>query len=160
MSQVNLIGVHECKPDAKSRIALPAALKRQLQPVVAEGFVIKRSVFQSCLELYPMSEWNAVMGKLNRLNRFVKKNSDFIRMYTAGVRVVEVDGSGRILIPKDLAAYAEIDKEIILSASGAVIEVWNKDKYEQVINDASVDFGALAEDVMGQIGNDEQTSIS
>lgn len=100
------------------------------------------------------------MEKLNGLNRFVKKNTDFIRMYTAGVRVLDVDGSGRILIPKDLAAFAGIQQEIILNATGSVIEVWDKEKYEAVINDASVDFGALAEDVMGQFGRDEHTSIS
>lgn len=160
LSTVNLIGVHECKPDTKSRVALPAALKRQLQPIVADGFVMKRSVFYPCLEFFPMQEWNTVMEKLNGLNRFVKKNTDFIRMYTAGVRVLDVDGSGRILIPKDLAAFAGIQQEIILNATGSVIEVWDKEKYEAVINDASVDFGALAEDVMGQFGRDEHTSIS
>lgn len=160
MSTINLIGVHECKPDTKSRVALPAALKRQLQPIVADGFVMKRSVFQPCLELFPMQEWNAVMTNLNGLNRFVKKNADFIRMYTAGVKMLEVDGSGRILIPKDLASFAGINQEIILNATGSVIEVWDKQKYEDVINDETVDFGALAEDVMGQLGHNGDTSIS
>ncbi|MCC5918782.1 MAG: division/cell wall cluster transcriptional repressor MraZ [Cryomorphaceae bacterium] len=160
MPKLNLIGVHECKPDAKSRIALPASLKRQLQPFLSEGFVMKRSVFQQCLELFPMQEWNEVMDKLNTLNRFVKKNADFIRMYTAGVKTLEVDGSGRLLIPKDLAQYAGIEQEIILSATGRVIEIWDKVKYENAIDDASVDFGALAEDVMGQFGSDGHTTIS
>lgn len=107
-----------------------------------------------------MQEWNAVMTKLNGLNRFVKKNADFIRMYTAGVKMLEVDGSGRILIPKDLASFAGINQEIILNATGSVIEVWDKQKYEDVINDETVDFGALAEDVMGQLGHNGDTSIS
>lgn len=121
---------------------------------------MKRSVFQQCLELFPMQEWNEVMDKLNTLNRFVKKNADFIRMYTAGVKTLEVDGSGRLLIPKDLAQYAGIEQEIILSATGRVIEIWDKVKYENAIDDASVDFGALAEDVMGQFGSDGHTTIS
>jgi MraZ protein len=54
-----------------------------------DGFVLKRSVFQPCLELYPMDEWNLMMQKINKLNRFVK-NNDFIR-FTAGVKVVEID---------------------------------------------------------------------
>jgi len=60
---LNLIGVHECKMDAKGRISLPAALKKQLAPEMHDAFVLKRSVFNSCLELYPMQEWNAVMNK-------------------------------------------------------------------------------------------------
>lgn len=63
---------------------MPSALKKQLMPVMEEGFVLKRSVFQNCLELYPMGEWNHIMKKVNALNRFVKKNSDFVRMFTAG----------------------------------------------------------------------------
>lgn len=160
VTKLNLIGVHECKPDSKNRVALPAALKRQLQGVISDGFVVKRSVFQSCLELYPMQEWNTVMEKLNRLNRFVKKNADFIRMYTAGVRIVEVDGNGRLLIPKELGAFAGIKEEIILSAAGRIIEIWDKDTYEKIINDDQVDFGALAEDVMGQFGPDEHNPLS
>ena len=80
---------------------LPAALKKQLAPELQNGFVLKRAVFQECLELYPMQEWNALMQKVNKLNRFKKKNNDFIRRFTAGVKIVEVDANGRLLIPKD-----------------------------------------------------------
>jgi MraZ protein len=152
---LNLIGAHDCKADAKGRVMLPAALKRQLAPVVEEGFVLKRSVFQKCLELYPISAWNEVMNKVNKLNRFVKKNNDFIRMFTAGVRVVEVDGNNRFLIPKDLAGFAGISSDIVLSSNAGMIEVWDKDAYEAAINDPNVDFGALAEDVMGGMSDVE-----
>lgn len=152
---VNLIGTYECKVDAKGRMMMSSAFKKQLSSVLQEGFVIKRSVFQSCLELYPMQEWNLVMAKINKLNRFVKKNNDFIRRFTAGVKVVEMDASGRILIPKDLCQFAEIEKEVVLSSAVNIIEIWDKDKYEKVIDDAVVDFADLAEEVMGNIGEDE-----
>jgi DNA-binding transcriptional regulator/RsmH inhibitor MraZ len=42
---------------------------------IQDGFVLKRSVFQPCLELYPMDEWNLMMEKINKLNRFVKKKT-------------------------------------------------------------------------------------
>ncbi|UOB18499.1 division/cell wall cluster transcriptional repressor MraZ [Abyssalbus ytuae] len=145
----NFIGTYECKADAKGRVMLPVALKNQLSPVLQQGFVLKRSVFQPCLELYPMEEWNVLMQKVNKLNRFKKKNNDFIRRFTAGVKVVEVDTAGRLLIPKDLVAFAEISKEIVLASAVNIIEVWDKDKYEQAIDDAAVDFADLAEEVMG-----------
>lgn len=91
----NLIGTYECKVDTKGRLMLPSSLKKQMLPTLEEGFVLKRSVFQPCLELYPMSQWNLLMDKMNGLNRFSKKNNDFIRKFSAGVRVIEVDTNGR-----------------------------------------------------------------
>lgn len=152
---VNLIGTYECKADVKGRLMLPSALKKQLSSILQDGFVLKRSVFQPCLELYPMKEWDAMMSKVNKLNRFVKKNNDFIRRFTAGVKVVELDNSGRMLIPKDLHLFSGISNEIVLSSSVNIIEIWDKEKYEKAIDDAAIDFGDLAEDVMGNINDDD-----
>lgn len=154
---VNLIGTYECKVDAKGRLMVPSALKKQLAPMLQEGFVIKRAVFQNCLELYPMAEWNVLMNRMNGLNRFKKKNNDFIRRFTAGVKTVEVDTNGRLLIPKDLVAFAGIEKEIVLSSAINIVEIWDKDKYENTIEASSDDFGDLAEEVMG---NDDLNGIS
>lgn len=149
----SLIGVYECSIDAKGRLLLPVAFKKQLQPVLKKGFVVKRSVFHKCLEIYPTSEWNALVKDVNKLNRFKKKNVDFIRMFNAGVKPVELDATGRILLPKDLVTFAGISKNLVMSAAVNMIEIWDKDRYEQTINDPSVDFGSLAEDVMGSMGN-------
>lgn len=134
---------------------IPAPLKKQLHEGVGAGFVLKRSVFQSCLELYPMAEWEKMMNKLNKLNRFVKKNNDFIRAFTAGVRMVEMDTAGRVLIPKDLATFAGIEGEVVLSSAVNIVEIWNKERYEASINVSDEDFASLAEDVMGNIMDDE-----
>ena len=83
------------------------------------------------------------------MNRFVKKNNDFIRMFTAGVRMVEADSTARIQIPKDLINFAGIEKQIVLASVGNIVEIWDKDQYENTVNDTSVDFGVLAEEVMG-----------
>ena len=152
---VNLIGTYECKADAKGRLVLSAALKKQLSPILQDGFVLKRSVFQPCLEMYPMSEWNILMQKVNKLNRFVKKNNDFIRRFTAGVKIVELDASGRLLIPKDLQNFAGITKNVVLSSAVNIIEVWDKDNYEKAIDDATVDFADLSEEVMGNVIDSE-----
>ncbi|MEE9408597.1 MAG: division/cell wall cluster transcriptional repressor MraZ [Polaribacter sp.] len=152
---INLIGTYECKADAKGRVMFSSAFKKQLSSVLDEGFVIKRAVFQSCLELYPMKEWGLMMEKINKLNKFKKKNNDFIRRFTAGVKIVELDASGRILIPKDLCAFAGIEKQIVMSSSVNIIEIWDKDRYEKVIDAAALDFAELAEEVMGNTDEDE-----
>lgn len=137
---------------------MPAPLKKQLHEGLEEGFVLKRSVFQPCLELYPMAEWNKMMQKINKLNRFVKKNNDFIRRFTAGVKVVEMDSTGRLLIPKDLVVFAEIKNDIVLSSAVNIVEIWDKDKYEKSIDESADDFAGLAEEVMGNLNDEDGIS--
>jgi len=141
--------------DNKGRILMPAPLKKQLMPMLDDGFVLKRSVFQKCLELYPLKEWNQVMAGVNSLNRFVKKNNDFIRLFTAGVKVIELDGASRLNISKDLVTYAGLSGNIVMSSAVNMIEIWDKDAYEQTLNNAEIDFGALAEEVMGKTNGNE-----
>ena len=157
---IDIIGTHECRADTKGRIMLPVAFKKQLKDVLKNGFVIKRSVFNKCLEIHPISEWNQVVRQVNKLNRFVKKNNDFIRSYMSGLKVVEVDGAGRFLIPKDLYLFADLQKQIVLSSSVNMIEIWDKDKYEASVAETLVDFGNLAEDVMGNQHQEESDEVS
>ena len=123
---------------------VPAPLKKQLAPSLADGFVIKRAVFQ----------WNALMDKMSKLNRFNRKNNDFIRRFTAGVRTVDLDSAGRLLIPKDLMQFAGLSKEIVIASAITIVEIWDKTQYESAIADAANDFADLAEDVMGDTAHD------
>ena len=150
---INLIGTYECKADVKGRLMLPVTLKRQLGDQINESFILKRSVFQPCLELHPYREWKLTMDKVNKLNRFLKKNNDFIRMYTAGVRLVDLDSSGRILIPKDLLKSHFSKNNVVLTSAINMIEIWDKESYEKVINSSDIDFADLSEQVMGNQEN-------
>ena len=134
----SFIGTYECKIDAKGRLLVPAPLKKQLSSSLEAGFVLKRSVFQPCLELYPMAEWNQMMEKVNGLNRFVEQNNDFIRRFTAGVKVVEIDNLGRLLVPEDLLLFAQMQKDLVLSSAVNIIEIWDKDLYEKAIDDSVI----------------------
>ncbi len=140
---------YECKLDAKGRVALPSAFKKQLGSATQEPFIIKRSIFQECLEIHSSEQWNEISVKLNRLNRFVKKNNDFIRMFIAGMKIIDLDGSGRLQLSKDQIQFAQLDKDIVLVATGKLIEVWDKNKYEAVANPNYDDLANLAEEVMG-----------
>jgi MraZ protein len=144
-----LIGTYECKIDVKGRLLIPSAFKKQLAPVIPKGFVLKRAVFQNCLELYPLEQWEELIKKVNSLNRFKKKNNDFIRRFTAGVKFIELDGNGRLLIPRDLIEFSNINREVTLSTSVNIIEIWDKSSYEKAIADSRDDFAQLAEEVMG-----------
>ena len=124
-------------------------------PMLEDGFVLKRSVFQPCLELYPMKQWTELMDRMqSRLNTFNKKHNDFIRKFTAGVKLVDVDANGRLLLPKDLLTFSGIEKEIVLNAAINIIEVWDKERYERAVNEVD-DIAELAEEVMGGVYGEE-----
>lgn len=149
-----IVGTYECKIDAKGRLMIPSGMKKQL-PATEDGFVLKRSVFEKCVELWPMAEWQLMMEKINQLNRFNKKNDLFVRKFMAGVKKVEIDDNGRLLIAKDLIAFADIKKEIVLSSKINIVEIWDKELYENLLSDEDIDFADLAQEVMGKdIEND------
>ena len=150
---INLIGTYECKVDSKGRVMMPSAIKRQLGNIINQGFVLKRSVFNKCLELHPLSHWESLMSQVNQLNRFVKKNNDFIRLFTAGVKSIDADKNGRIQLPKNLISFAKIKNQVVLSSNLNMIEIWDKESYEIELKNASDDFPVLAEEVMGQSKN-------
>ncbi len=144
-----IIGTYECKVDVKGRLMFPSQLRAQIPSASEAGFVIKRSIFMKCLELYPKEEWQLESKRINSLNRFKKKNVDFIRKFMAGVKTAELDKTGRILIPKDLIKYGEIKKEIVLASVVNKIEIWDRAEYEKAVDYDPDEFASLAEEVMG-----------
>ncbi|WP_294220337.1 division/cell wall cluster transcriptional repressor MraZ [uncultured Chryseobacterium sp.] len=147
----SFIGTYECKIDDKGRLKVPSSLIKQMENFDDKAFVVKRSVFQSCLEVYPMHAWDKMMARINKLNRFIKKNADFIRMFTAGVKTVELDNAGRLQISKDLTVFAGLQKDLVITGAGELFEIWDKEAYEKVISIDEADFASLAEDVMGAL---------
>jgi MraZ protein len=87
----------------------------------------------------------------------VKKHNDFIRLFSAGVKSIELDSNARLLIPKDLQEYSGINSQIVMASAVDIIEVWDKEAYERSLQEGTQDFGALAEEVMGlmQFGGDD-----
>lgn len=153
----NFLGEFECKLDAKGRISLPAALKRQIPTEAQSKFVINRG-FEDCLVLYPLNEWTKVSNKINKLNQYKKEVRQFIRHFFRGATELELDGSSRLNLPKRLLEFASIDKEIVLFAHTNKIEVWSKEKYDSMMDDDSDGFADLAESVMGDLDSEDDIS--
>lgn len=150
----NFLGEYDCKLDAKGRFILPSGLKKQV-PTEANGqFVVNRG-FEKCLVLYPQNEWDKITAEINKLNQFVKKNRDFLRYFFRGATEVALDGSDRLLLPKRLKEYANINKEIVLFAHTNKIEIWAQGEYDNLLSDEPEDFADLAEQVMGNANNPE-----
>ncbi|MCC2599342.1 division/cell wall cluster transcriptional repressor MraZ [Sphingobacterium sp. FBM7-1] len=144
-----LIGEYECKLDAKGRMVVPAALKRQLPDVERDGLVVNRG-FEQNLVIYTRKEWNKILKQLSRLNQFQPKNRDFVRKFMSGATELMLDSAGRVLLPKGLLEYAEIGSELVLACNLEKIEVWAKVAYDEQMGKLSEDdFSDLAAQVMG-----------
>jgi len=146
-----LLGTYEAKVDAKGRFMFPSPFKNQMKEEVQNGFVIKRSIFKKCLEVFSMENWHSESDMVSKLNMFKKKNAEFVTKFMAGVKPVELDGAGRLLIPKDLQKYGGISKEIVLTSVANRIEIWDKTAYENAVDYDPDDFASLAEEVMGDL---------
>ncbi len=150
--------------DAKGRMALPSGLLKQLAEQHRQKFIVGRSIFQKCLVLYPLDAWEKIIADINTLSSFSKKADDLVRQYSNGASTVEVDGSNRILIPKRLAAFAGIEKDVVIAAHvDNKIEIWNEKTYNDLMDSFDADaFGKLAEELLGNRtkggGNSEQIS--
>lgn len=143
---LNLIGEYEVSVDAKGRFLLPAAFRKQLPEGSGETFVINRG-FENCLVLYPMQTWNEISAKVDRLNDFKPKVREFKRLFRNGATQVEVDSAGRILVPKMLLERAGIQKDMVFTAQGNKVELWDKDTYYSYIDEHKDNFSDLAEEV-------------
>jgi len=146
-----LLGTYEAKVDAKGRFMFPSPFKNQMKEEAQKGFVIKRSIFKRCLELFPKENWQSESAMVFKLNMFKKKNADFATKFMAGVKPVELDGAGRLLIPKDLQKYGGISKEIVLTSVANRIEIWDTAAYESAVDFDPDEFATLAEEVMGDL---------
>ncbi len=148
----SFIGDYPCKADAKGRIMLPAAFKRQLdssEDKHKDNFVVKKDIFEKCLVLYPMDEWerqNSIIR--SKINPYNKEHNKFLREFHRGKAEVTLDSNNRMLIPRRLLDLVGIQKEVVLAGLDGKIEIWDKDTYEQNAQ-SEEDFANLAEKIMG-----------
>ena len=142
------LGEFEATLDAKGRFLLPAGFKKQLPEEETVRFVINRG-FEKCLALYPMKTWEPLFAKITGLNEFDPKQREFRRAFLNGATYVEPDSAGRILLPPNLKLYAELQKDIVLMATGDKIEIWDSNKYKQLFESFSEErYSFLAQQVM------------
>ncbi|MFN6040121.1 MAG: division/cell wall cluster transcriptional repressor MraZ, partial [Bacteroidota bacterium] len=145
-----LWGEFECKVDAKLRFVFPVKLREQIGDAFGEGLMVARDLNRNILKVYPMKNWNRINKHLSKLNRFIKKNDDIVRRITGGATAVEADSTGRILIPRSLADWAGLKNEIVVFGSNDVIEIWDKNSYQEFYKE-DADIEKMAEEVFGSM---------
>lgn len=133
--------------DDKGRLAVPAKLREQIPPESNKTFVMGKG-FSKCIDLYPLAYWQKIEEQLLRLNPFNEEHTRFLRMFSSFASDDKMDKQSRILIPKKLLEYAEIEKEVLILGALKKIEVWNPKNFEEYINSSPESYEKIAAKVM------------
>jgi MraZ protein len=145
------IGDYTCKLDPKGRVLLPAAFKKQMPAAAQDKFVIKKDIYEKCLVLYPMDEWERQNMLIRQnINPYNREHAQFLREFFKDTAEVELDSNNRFVIPGRLLSLVGIDKdkEVVLAGQMGKIELWSREYYDQSSNNIP-DFGELAGKILG-----------
>ncbi len=110
--------------------------------------------FDKCLTLFTKQDWEKETEKLDGLNAFNSKDRQFMRLFNSGATEISIDNASRILIPKKLMEYAEIESDVVFYAWGNKIEIWSKKHHDEHMKIDADAFSSLAEEVMSRKKND------
>lgn len=139
---IKFIGSYTAKVDDKGRVVFPSDLREQFSACLSHDgvapdavdwrFVVKKSIWAPCLEMYTFGEWEreseGIKAKINFLNR---AQDAFWREYTRGRALVEPDPKlGRLSIPKTLLESIGAGKELVFCGNDHKIEIWSKEQFE------------------------------
>jgi len=150
---ITFIGDFSCRLDEKGRVLLPAAFIRQMANAREEKFIVKKDLYEICLVLYPMSEWEKQNQFLQqKTNPFNREHTRFLRGFYKGTAELVMDANNRLLLPKKLLDEIGADREIVMTGQSEKIEIWTPAGFER-IESGNEQFAALAEKVVGSLGN-------
>ncbi|MBQ0016062.1 MAG: hypothetical protein KBT04_03690 [Bacteroidales bacterium] len=152
-----LFGIERCKMDSNGRFKLPVALKKQLG-AEDNRFVIRRSIYADCLELWTFASFEAEVALLTKeLNRYKKEDLDLLRRLVR-CNVIEIDTNDRLLIPSEQKDCLKAAKDIVLQSVGRFIEIWDFNTYNKMDTN-SEDFASLVNERLGDFrNNDDDTA--
>ena len=132
--------------DAKGRLAFPARYRERLAER-CEGRLICTVDPDHCLLIYPLPDWEEIERKLMRLPSMNRKARRLQRMMVGHASDLEVDGHGRVLIPRELREFAALDRQVILIGQGNKFELWDEARWNERrdswLADDAEDAGAL-----------------
>jgi len=148
------IGDYPCKVDVKGRIILPMAFKKQMPAAAQDHFVVRKDIFENCLVLYAIDDWNRQLEKIRKsLNPYNPEHNKFLRNFFMGTAELFLDSNNRMLIPRRLLDIIDAGRDVILAGQDGRIEIWSAAVYETIGMPAE-DFARLAEKLLGGSKNE------
>ncbi len=143
----SLMGGEKHSIDSKGRVKIPARILRQLENEGEETFVLTRGQ-DGCIFAYPANEWKEVERKIRSLNQFEEKNRYFVRHFLMFSEEITLDPQKRLILPKKLADYAQINEEITIVGVIDRIEFWNPQRFDEYLAKYDADYDKISEEVM------------
>ena len=119
--------------DSKNRIFIPAKHREEL----GESFMAVRSIRESCIKVYSMSEWDNFLRPIMELPR--KTSEATLRFLHRNATQVTPDSQGRILLPQGLVDHAEIVKGAVIVGCGSYAEIWSEANYNKSVDDEDIE---------------------
>ena len=125
----------DARTDEKGRVFIPATFRKILHQAGLDTLILRRDIFQKCLVLYPEDVWNTMVDSIvQRTNPFDSRGRAALRGFVAGAERISIDSNGRILIPRRYMEAAEICGDVRFIGMDDSIEIWNRQKAEDMQN--------------------------
>ena len=144
-------GVSSINMDGKGRMAFPTRYRERLMEQFDGSLVITIDTEERCLLIYPLSEWEVIEKKIESLPSFNRAARRIQRLLIGHATDLELDGSGRVLLPAPLREYASLDKKLMLIGQGKKFELWSEELWERCRDeylDDDSDDDSLPEEMM------------
>jgi len=133
--------------DAKSRVKLPAKMRKSISEKADDKFVVTRGN-DECIYAYPMDEWEKYEEKFLKLNQYDEKNRYFLRVLLSESEEVSLDTHSRIMLPKNLTQFAAIESKVTIVGMMDHIEFWSPEKYDKYMSSQDESYEDVAMNVM------------
>ncbi|HEY6597924.1 MAG TPA: division/cell wall cluster transcriptional repressor MraZ [Pseudomonadales bacterium] len=126
-------GVTQLALDAKGRLAIPGKHRPALagSPDNTERTLIVTADPSRCLLVYPRATWEPIQARLMGLSSFNAEIRGLQRLLVGHADEVDMDGTGRILVPPALRQYAGLEHHVVLVGQGNKFELWDEAKWQQ-----------------------------
>jgi MraZ protein len=134
--------------DAKGRVSIPSKMRKNIQPSAQLTFVLTRGM-EKCLYAYPLDEYKRLEEHIRSLPQSNEKDRFFVRMLLQWSEEVVLDSQFRLLLPKSLMEFADIQKEVFFIGVLDHIELWNPTYFKRYIEGKKETYENIAESVMG-----------
>ncbi len=128
-------GIYRHTVDHKGRVAIPSSFRKMLLP--EDGVLVLTKGYDGEIEVHPVSEWEEFEEKVLLSLSYSKRPARrFLRRRAGFATEVEMDGQGRIILPRVLREYAEIEDEVIIIGVVNYFEIWNPKKFEEFMKES------------------------
>ena len=137
------MGEYQHSLDAKGRLIVPSKFRDEL----GDGAVMTRGL-DNCLFLFPKPEWTILEEKLKALPLTKADARQFVRFFFSGAAECDQDKQGRIMLPTNLRAYGDIEKDVVVIGVSNRIEIWSRERWSAYVDRAESSYAEIAENIV------------